>query len=542
MKRNLPLIFVLPLAVILLLTAIIPIYARFLSAATGISKVINLTNSGFSPTSITIYPGTTVTWTNQTTTAYTLFIESAASTSGNTVYLPVILSDYSSGSTLISNQPIQASEIFSITLPAGGMTSHQFTTTGSFNFYLEEMPEFSGTVTVNNALLVAWILNTTNETSAILRDGGNPILVNVQSVQQTTLSGAEYALVDRTGIPNYTHTMTITDVQTLNNRPEAATDFVGGVTSATVGQLVQFGTNLGFINNNCPAGEGRGYWPPGPSCPGDVSSTGGVYFPLTQQANATECQTGPGTIGLWVNGAAIFNWDDTFYYDPADNSSNAIHGVWQNLAPALETYDVDICGGHAAGDTYHHHSFSSCLSDQLDDTGQSHSPIYGFAADGYPVYGPWHDNGVLAQSCWKKRDYSASSSTGCGVDNKRTCLLTDQYDITTIPVTTTLTMPHQFGPDVTDTVTSLSGNSFTAESGIYFQDYYYDSACTALGGPYLDEHNGHDHDGLGYHYHVTAEQDGDSLTGVFPFIIGPTFYGELQDQAVANCYTPPGGP
>ncbi|MBV1883592.1 MAG: hypothetical protein KUG82_18265 [Pseudomonadales bacterium] len=51
---------------------------------------------------------------------------------------------------------------------------------------------------------------------------------------------------------------------------------------------------------------------------------------------------------------------------------------------------------------------------------------------------------------------------------------------------------------------------------------------------YLDEHNGHDHDDLGYHYHITVEST-DGSTPKFPYIIGPTFYGELDDNAVNSC-------
>jgi len=88
----------------------------------------------------------------------------------------------------------------------------------------------------------------------------------------------------------------------------------------------------------------------------------------------------------------------------------------------------------------------------------------------------------------------------------------------------------------------MSSNEFIATSGYYFQDYYYDPACTDQGIEYLDEHNGHDHDGLGYHYHVSrAELDDGTLTDVFPFYIGPTYAGTLQDDAIASCSTGAGG-
>ena len=221
---------------------------------------------------------------------------------------------------------------------------------------------------------------------------------------------------------------------------------------------------------------------------------------------------------------SIFNWGDGQSYN-GDR-------VWQNEAFHFEYNDLDICPGHSANGDYHHHSNPVCLADQLGDTGTGHSPIYGFAADGYPIYGPWHDSDVLANSCWKTRDYdNPISETGCGVAGERSCLLVDQFDISKG------TMPAESaGPSTSDTVQSLSGNQFVTTSGYYFQDYYYDASCSAQGIEYMDEHNGHEHDDLGYHYHVTVEQAADgSLVDVFPFYVGPTYAGNLPENALTSC-------
>ncbi|MEO1272519.1 MAG: hypothetical protein AAFX99_30860, partial [Myxococcota bacterium] len=82
------------------------------------------------------------------------------------------------------------------------------------------------------------------------------------------------------------------------------------------------------------------------------------------------------------------------------------------------------------------------------------------------------------------------------------------------------------GPNTSEIVATLSGTMLEASSGYYFEDYYYDPDCTAQGGAFLDEHNGHDHDGLGYHYHTTD---------TFPFNIGPTFAGRLRSNALTTC-------
>ena len=213
-----------------------------------------------------------------------------------------------------------------------------------------------------------------------------------------------------------------------------------------------------------------------------------------------------------MNGVAAYSWPDTLTYKS--------EGVWYNTALAFEIEDLDLCLGHAADGGYHHHSYSPCLMAQLNDTGNAHSPIHGFAYDGFPMYGPYHANNTVAVSCWQPRDYSASSLTGCGSDGKRTCLLIDQFDYT--KGVTTTSKP---GPNVTTVIYSQSSNPVKTASGIYFQDYFYNSTCTKLGEEYLDQYNGHDHDGYGYHYHLTADED---LNPTFPYMAGPKFYGCIQ--------------
>ena len=384
--------------------------------------------------------------------------------------------------------------------------------------------------------LDAWMMNTTGETSTVFTG----VEVNVSSTYTKTINDKVYQCMTSSGIPNYETTMTQEIIDSLNERPRASLEFATGGSTSAVGDVIAFGGNVGYTPaQGCSDGqEGYGYWPPGPACPEDMSKD--QCFPLGPEPATEVCEGGLTSIGTWVNGVAIFNWQDGQSYNGA--------GVWVNEAFHFEFYDLDICPGHSANGDYHHHSHPVCLQEQLGDDGAEHSPIYGFGADGYPVYGPWHDNGVLAQSCWKTRDYDdPNSATGCGTAGERSCLLVDQFDITQ-----GVTPAASSGPNTSDTVTSMSSNQFIATSGYYFQDYYYDPSCTAQGVQYLDEHNGHDHDGLGYHYHVSrAELSDGTLTDVFPFYIGPTYAGTLQDEAIASCSTgtgtgpggggPPGG-
>ena len=118
------------------------------------------------------------------------------------------------------------------------------------------------------------------------------------------------------------------------------------------------------------------------------------------------------------------------------------------------------------------HGYSPCLAERIGESGKSHSKVYGFSLDGFPIYGPYQDRDTLAVSCWRKRVYDKSSATGCA-DGQRSCLLKDPLDYTKGTVTLKTT---EYGPSLTGTVHTLSNNDSPAVSGIYKQDYYFDSA------------------------------------------------------------------
>jgi hypothetical protein len=370
----------------------------------------------------------------------------------------------------------------------------------------------------------AWRINT--DASSTYIDGA---LTEIQIAEVEEVDGVAYIRVETQGIPAYAYTLTQTDVDGLTDRPKASEDFADGSPTVSTGDVVEFGQDIGYDNFNCDLG----YWPPGPECAVGQDVSG--LIPLEPvAAGDTDCETGADKLGLWVSGTAIYGWTDTQSYNN--------DGVWLNLATKLEVYDIDICGGHAGfGGEYHHHGSSSCLIDLLEDDGTGHSPIYGIAADGYPVYGPWQASDTLAQSCWKTRDYdTVDSETGCGESGVRSCTLIDPTD----PSAGTETAASN-GPSTSDTVLSLSSNEFLAESGLYYEDYWFDSSCPDLGDEALDVHNGHEHDDLGYHYHVTVElQDDGHFTDVFPMHIGPSFAGEIPDDGISGCnsgITGPGG-
>ena len=82
--------------------------------------------------------------------------------------------------------------------------------------------------------------------------------------------------------------------------------------------------------------------------------------------------------------------------------------VWQRNAFYGEAQTFDACIGHQPGNgTYHHHANPVCLRAQLGDNIElvrstrsgdiykekpapwAHSPILGWAFDGFPIYGPY---------------------------------------------------------------------------------------------------------------------------------------------------------
>jgi hypothetical protein len=363
-------------------------------------------------------------------------------------------------------------------------------------------------------LLSAWLINSAGTRGAVYTTAQ----VNVQSVSQVTQNGEQYAVVRATGIPDYTTVMTSSLLASLRARPRASTDFrSGGGPSVSAGQSVDFGQDIGYLSSGCSStsATGYGYWPPGPDCA--TAQTHVLYFPLSPAPATAGTSTGAGKVGFFVNGVSLFNWGDAQSYNNG--------GVWFRTAADWEKYDMDIDHGHSARGEYHHHFYPGTLAAQLGDVGGGHSPIFAFAADGYPIRGPWVADGTLAQSGWQTRDYdTAGSATGCGTAKVRSCLLVDQTD-----VSRGTTAAASSGPRTDQTISTANSNTVLAVSGVFQQDYYF-SACAAC----LDQYNGHDHDGIGYHYHMTVTRASDgSLTPRYPYTVGPSFYGRVHSNSFA---------
>ncbi len=85
-----------------------------------------------------------------------------------------------------------------------------------------------------------------------------------------------------------------------------------------------------------------------------------------------------GPTGIAVNGVVFFNPFDA------------------NMQDA--TSIMDRCCGHPSPDnSYHYHKYPICVNTPFVDKGEEHSPLIGFALDGFPIYGPYETKDLLAR-------------------------------------------------------------------------------------------------------------------------------------------------
>jgi hypothetical protein len=111
------------------------------------------------------------------------------------------------------------------------------------------------------------------------------------------------------------------------------------------------------------------------------------YIPLNPKENPQHVVTTTdnsnhaipmGPIGIAINGVVFFNPFDAGSQDATDL--------------------MDRCCGHPAPDgQYHYHKYPICVNSPWADEGQEHSPLIGFAFDGFPVYGPYESKDVMAK-------------------------------------------------------------------------------------------------------------------------------------------------
>jgi uncharacterized protein (TIGR03437 family) len=188
----------------------------------------------------------------------------------------------------------------------------------------------------------------------------------------------------------------------------------------------------------------------------------------------------------------------------------------------------DACVGHQpGGGNYHYHANPLCLRAQLNDnvvtlrssrdgssyaelaSGWHHSPILGWALDGYPIYGPYAYSKPMDPTSPVRRMVSGFQLRNI---TQRTSLPTWSLP-NHAGVSQTLTST-QYGPAV----------STTFPLGRYVEDYDWVSGVGDL-----DQYNGRfaitpDFPNGTYAYYVTIDASG---VPAFPFIVAGQYYGSV---------------
>lgn len=312
------------------------------------------------------------------------------------------------------------------------------------------------------------------------------------------------------------NTTGITGRHYVSGNPTPITDAV----AANV-QTVQYSTNWVYVTTN-----GIPAYITGPFLDGNPSlatSQNGAIFkmPLTPTQNTgTATATNGGNIGLFKNGVALFDYRDGVSYKLSTNQicggpimGCTGDGVWNRDAILAERGGFDCAKAHPAMGNYHHHQNPSAFnldllvistvcntypSDGLYVINTSqHSPLIGFAYDGFPIYGAY--------------GYANVDGTGGIVRIK------SSYQLRNI---TTRTV-YADGTNVTDG----PAVSTTYPLGYFREDYEY--VAHPSDASYLDVHNGRfcitPEYPLGiYCYFATVDANHNSA---YPYVVGPTFYG-----------------
>ena len=245
----------------------------------------------------------------------------------------------------------------------------------------------------------------------------------------------------------------------------------------------------------------------------------------TQNTGTLSSTTG-GNIGVFKNGVALFDYRDGVAWSSTTNSlcggpgnSPCTQGTtqaWNRDAIPAEMGGFDCAKAHPANGNYHHHQNPSAFKLDLNvlsticSTYPSdglyvidpnvHSPLLGFAYDGFPIYGA----------------YAYANTDGTGAITR----MKSSYQLRTN--TTRVN-----GPAINQVI-----GTQTFFNGYFREDYEY--VAHTGDATYLDSHNGRIcntpeypislyPNGI-YCYFATVDANHNSA---YPYVVGPTFYGTV---------------
>lgn len=325
----------------------------------------------------------------------------------------------------------------------------------------------------------------------------------------------------------------------LQNTSTTGTYYVSGNSTALSNgilvncQKVQYSGNYVYVTaTGVPA------YPTGPFLDGNPSVAANqnkiVKLPLNPTQNTgTATSTTMGDIGVFINGVALFDYRDGVGWS---SSSNALCGgpgnapcgppntviYWNRDAIPAERAGFDCSKGHPAMGNYHHHqnptafkldiNVVSTICNLYDADGlyvinpQEHSPLIGFAFDGFPIYGA----------------YGYANADGSGGITR----IKSGYQLRNITTRTAWAD----GTDVPDG----PAVSTTYPLGYFREDYEFISHNGQA--DYLDVHNGRfcvtpEYPNGTYAYFATVDENHNSA---FPYVVGPTFYGNKTGSLVTS--------
>lgn len=299
-------------------------------------------------------------------------------------------------------------------------------------------------------------------------------------------------------------------------------------------QKVEYSTNWVYITT-----QGVPSYITGPFLDGNPSFTTAqnAIFKLalnpTQNTGTASVTTG-GNIGQFVNGVALFDYRDGVAWNatssalcggpgnpPCPGGPNA-NMDWNRDAVLAEKAGFDCSKGHPAMGNYHHHqnpsafkldkNVVSSICNLYDADGlyvidsTQHSPLIGFAADGFPIYGAYA--------------YKNLDGTGGITRMKSGYQLKNQTTRTNGPAV----------GQVLGTQTFFNG---------YFREDY-EFVAHPSDPSYLDVHNGRicktpEYPNGIYCYFATVDNNWNSA---YPYVVGPTFYGVKNGTKVTSVTEP----
>ena len=231
-------------------------------------------------------------------------------------------------------------------------------------------------------------------------------------------------------------------------------------------------------------------------------------FPAPAQAEARP-RVRPDVLGVFVNGVPLYNQFETKSYQGQN--------LWHFDPIAGGDDGTRVANGYSRDTT---HSLDLGILENLIADGTRHSPLLGFAFDGYPIYGPWGYTNAETKSLRRLRS---------GYRLRRLERRTSWPDGTQLT-------PGQYGPSV----------NADFPLGTFIEDYEY-----VAGTGDLDEFNGRltvtpEYPAGTYAYFLTTDAQGRLA---YPYLLASRYYGQIapaelqmafRDDAVAQAFTDAG--